>query len=758
METLFLIIVGILFLLAISDLVVGVSNDAVNFLNSAIGSKVASFKVIMFIAAIGVVVGATFSSGMMEVARKGIMHPEYYTFWGVMVIFMAVMITDVILLDTFNTFGLPTSTTVSIVFELLGSAVAVAVIMTMSNYEITLEDGSTKLAEIADLINSSKAMQIIGGILLSVFVAFTVGALIMYLTRLVFTFDYFKQMRRYGSIFGGIAITAITYFILVKGAKGAVFMSAEIKDFIKENTLLIIGISFVTWTILLQILSWIIKVNILKVVVLVGTFSLAMAFAGNDLVNFIGVPIAGFQAFKIWVASNGADPMAFIMTDLAGKVETPQLFLLLAGLIMVVTLYTSKKAKTVVKTSIDLSRQEEGEERFGSSYLARTIVHSSKNFAGNAGRFIPELVKSRVERRFDQSAYIKRIEEMGDNAPAFDLIRASVNLIVASILISFATSLKLPLSTTYVTFMVAMGTSLADKAWGRESAVYRITGVFSVIGGWFLTALAAFMVSFVVAMLIYYGEIYAIVILISLALYFIIRTHILHKKKEDLAIAEEAQQNTITDDNIVEMCTQDVINSITQIYKHYSSTIDALNSEDLKGLKQEFKEVKALNKSIKKSKDNISEVLKNLNNNYVENGHYYVQVLDYLREMAHNITFIVKPAFNHVDNNHKELLDVQKEELNEINKQISKITKDAIKIIESSDFQSLENLIQNANEIIKTLSQAKKEQIKRAKNKDAGTKNTILYLNILNETRQMLLHALNLLKAQRDFISNQEIN
>ena len=754
METLFLIIVGILFLLAISDLVVGVSNDAVNFLNSAIGSKVASFKVIMFIAALGVIVGATFSSGMMEVARKGIMHPQYFTFWGVMVIFMAVMITDVILLDTFNTFGLPTSTTVSIVFELLGASVAVAVIMTMSDHMITLEDGTSKLATIPDLINNSKAMEIIGGILLSVVVAFTVGAIIMWITRLLFTYDYVKRMKSFGSIFGGIAITAITYFILIKGAKGAAFMSSDLKALIKDNTLIIIGISFVAWTIILQVLNWIVKVDILKMVVFVGTFALAMAFAGNDLVNFIGVPIAGYQAYEIWSASAGADPSEFIMTGLAGKVPTPTYFLLLAGLIMVVTLYTSKKAKSVVKTSIDLSRQDEGDERFGSSFFARSIVHGAKNFSNNAAKFIPAVIQSRVAARFDQTPYFNKVQALGKDAPAFDMIRASVNLIVASILISFATSLKLPLSTTYVTFMVAMGTSLADKAWGRESAVYRITGVFSVIGGWFFTAFAAFSVAFVVAMIIYFTEIIGIAALLLLALYFVYRTHVLHKKKEAKA---EAIKKEITDDNILDECTNNVTTTLSSIFNHYDNVITALSTENLKKLRKESKSIKEMNSGIKDSKDNVSDILKNLNNNYVENGHYYVQVLDYLREVAHNLTYIINPALNHVDNNHKELLDSQKAELKEVNDDMKNLVIFANDIIANNKFDQIDEFITMTYDILKKLSTARKEQIKRTKNKESGTKNTMLYLTVLNETKHLLLHSLNLVKAQRDFIVNNDI-
>ncbi|MCD4744752.1 MAG: inorganic phosphate transporter, partial [Bacteroidales bacterium] len=457
MNNIYLILIIVLFALAISDLIVGVSNDAVNFLNSAIGSKVAPFNVIMIIAALGILVGATFSGGMMEIARKGIFHPEHFYFSEIMIIFLAVMITDVILLDTFNTFGMPTSTTVSIVFELLGAAVAVSII------KIT---NSPDALELSEYINTAKALAIITGILLSVVLAFSIGAIIQYLVRILFSFDYKKNLKYFGAIWGGIAITAITYFILIKGAKGASFMSDDAKQLIRENTLTIIGVSFFAWTIILLLLTWVSKINILKLIVLVGTFALAMAFAGNDLVNFIGVPLAGYESFKEFIANPAADPNMFPMLKLAGKVKTPTLFLIIAGLIMAVTLWLSRKARTVTETEIGLSRQDVGQERFGSSYFARSIVRNTRSFATRLNFLIPKSITNKIDKQFDQTVYKQKQKALGANAPAFDMVRASVNLVVASILISFATSLKLPLSTTYVTFMVAMGTSLSDRAWG----------------------------------------------------------------------------------------------------------------------------------------------------------------------------------------------------------------------------------------------------------------------------------------------------
>ncbi|MEE4256001.1 MAG: inorganic phosphate transporter, partial [Bacteroidales bacterium] len=484
METFYLVLVIVLFALAISDLIVGVSNDAVNFLNSAIGAKAAPFKIIMIVAALGVLVGATFSSGLMEVARKGIFHPGQFYFSEIMIIFLAVMITDVILLDTFNTFGLPTSTTVSIVFELLGGAVAISLIKIYGSMDT--------LSDMGKYINSSNALMIIFGILLSVAVAFTVGAVVQYLARLMFTFNYKKNLKYFGSLWGGIALTAITYFMIIKGAKGASFMNDDVKNFIEVNQWTIVAFSFVFWTILFQVLSMISKrINVLKIIVLVGTFALAMAFAGNDLVNFIGVPLAGYESFLAFLKSPGTDPNAMFMTALSGKIKTDTWMLLVAGLIMVATLYKSKKARSVVTTSLDLSRQNEGSERFNSTLFSRVLVRHTMNVAKGINYMIPAGVRNAINNRFDiEKVKESNIEQQKKDAVSFDMIRASVNLVVASILIAFGTSMKLPLSTTYVTFMVVMGTSLADGAWGRESAVYRVTGVISVIGGWFLTALS----------------------------------------------------------------------------------------------------------------------------------------------------------------------------------------------------------------------------------------------------------------------------
>ena len=745
MENVYLIMVIVLFILAISDLIVGVSNDAVNFLNSAIGSKAAPFKVIMTIAALGILIGATFSGGMMEVARKGIFHPEHFYFSEIMIIFLAVMITDVILLDTFNTFGLPTSTTVSIVFELLGAAVGISIIK-VSN----LPEGSD--LSMGELINSGNALLIIAGILLSVVVAFSAGAIIQYITRLIFSFDYKKNLKRFGAIWGGIAISAITYFILIKGAKGASFMDTETKILIKDNTWLILGISFFSWTILLQVLSWLVNLNILKMIVLVGTFALAMAFAGNDLVNFIGVPLAGYESFKNFLANPGSDPNLLSMAVLAGKVKTPTMFLLIAGLIMVVTLWFSKKSRNVVKTTLDLSRQDEGTERFGSSFVSRSLVRSSINFGRIVNFIVPNPIKNFAKKQFDQSVLKK--EQNNKDAPSFDLIRASVTLVVASILIALGTSLKLPLSTTYVTFMVAMGTSLSDKAWGRESAVYRITGVLSVIGGWFFTAFSAFTLAFLMALLFYWGGIYAIGGLVVLALIIVIHSYTIHKKREKTNIeTSEDIGDEVNEENILFKCSNTVIKTLKTVNNILINTISGLSREDLKLLRNSSKDIKTLNKKVKYMKDTINKTIIDLREDSIETGHYYVQVLDYLREIAHDITYITLPVFEHIDNNHKGIIPSQLDELNNIISEISKFFIIIERTIAENNYSDVDRNIELQHKVLITLDVYRKNQIKRIKKEEVGTKNSMLYFNIITEIKNLLLHTINLLKAQRDFVN-----
>ena len=515
MESIYLGIVIFLFLLAIFDLTVGVSNDAVNFLNSAIGAKAASFKTIILIAAVGIFCGATMSNGMMEIARHGIFRPEAFHFNELMCIFLAVMVTDVVLLDIFNTLGMPTSTTVSMVFELLGGTFALAM--------LKIAAGPESLT-FAELLNTEKALTVILGIFLSVAIAFFFGTLVQYLSRIIFTFNYTTKLKWTIGLFGGIAVTAIIYFMLIKGIKDASFMTDAHKLWVKDNTLTIVGGCFVFFTVLMQILHWC-KVNVFKVIVLLGTFALAMAFAGNDLVNFVGVPLAGFSSYTDFMANGNGVANDYLMGALNEPAKTPFIFLFLSGVIMVISLITSKKAQNVIKTSVDLSRQDDGNEMFGSSAIARSLVRSMTTLGNNISKIIPEKVKVWLDSRFNKD------EAILANGAAFDLVRASVNLVLAGLLIALGTSLKLPLSTTYVAFMVAMGSSLADRAWGRESAVFRVTGVLSVIGGWFITAGAAFIICFFVTMIMYFGGMTAMVIMIGVAAFILIRSNNKYRKK-----------------------------------------------------------------------------------------------------------------------------------------------------------------------------------------------------------------------------------
>ena len=739
MEIIYLVIVVLLFVLAASDLIVGVSNDAVNFLNSAVGSKVSSFRVIMLVAALGILIGAIFSSGMMEVARKGIFNPGEFYFSEIMLIFLAVMITDVILLDVYNTWGLPTSTTVSIVFELLGASVGIASI------KIMMSDGGLNINQ---FINSSKSLAIISGILISVVIAFSVGALIQYLIRIAFSFNFKKRMKYIGAIWGGIAFTALTYFILIKGASQATFMSDDLKEWFSKNTLLLMASSFVGWTIFLQLLFWIFRINILKIIVLVGTFSLAMAFAGNDLVNFIGVPIAGYNSWQIFSEAQGVSADGFLMSQLGGKVKTPVLFLIVAGIIMVITLYTSRKARSVLKTSIDLSRQEEGEERFRPTRFSKILVRSSIQLSNAFNTITPKPLAAAIERQFEP--YQEAKEEK--DPPAFDLIRASVNLTVASVLIAFGTSLKLPLSTTYVTFMVAMGTALADNAWGRESAVYRITGVISVIGGWFLTALSAFTLAFVMSYIFYFGEIYAIGVMTIVVIYLIYRSHRYHKQHAEEANNEMDQIKSITEQNIGQKTIVTVTENLKKVIKAFTETIDSLEKEDVKKLKKIQKQVDSITSKTKYLKDHINIIVDKLRDGSEDTSFYFVQVLDFMREVMHSLNFITEPAYEHVDNNHKPLIPEQIAELKVISKELKEIFSMIINGIENDDFSKQEVIRIKLAAFLKLIEKCNKNQIKRIKNTTVGTKNSMLYLNLLNESKHLGLNANNLYKSQRDFI------
>lgn len=742
MDNIYLIIVIILMALAVVDLVVGVSNDAANFLNSALGSKVAPRYVIMTVASIGILIGVMTSSGMMEVARSGVFYPAMFTFSDVMMLFLAVMITDVILLDLFNTLGLPTSTTVSLVFELLGAAVCVAI------FNINSTEGHT-IADLSKYINTGKALAIISGILISVVVAFVCGTVVMYLTRLIFSFRYKAKMKYAGAMWCGFALTAITYFALFKGLKNTPLFPEEIMFWMQHHPMSLMGMLFVGWSVVMFLLN-LARVNILKIAVLAGTFSLALAFAGNDLVNFIGVFMAGFDSYQI--ASVAGDPN-MLMGDLNNPVVANPAILLAAGLIMVATLCFSKKARSVSDTEINLARQDIGVERFGSTSVSRAVVRSGVNFSKKYETYMPERVQRFVETRF-RPAPVEG--DSKDRAP-FDLIRATVNLTMAALLIAFATSLKLPLSTTYVTFMVAMGTSLADRAWGRESAVYRITGVLTVISGWFLTAFIAFTVAFLVALVLMWGGRVSIIVMVAICAVILIQSAIRfnRKRKKKEAKAEVEKAAVTSAEYIVDKCVNEVSETMAQVTKIYNQTLTGLFNEDRKLLRNMVRESEELYRMAHERKHEMMPTLLKLQENYVETGHYYVQVVDYVDEVAKALVHITRPSFDHINNNHEGLTKEQVADLRLVNDKVSAIYAKINEMLITNSFNELDDVLLMRDDLFDMLAEVIKNQIRRVKAKPTTTRSSILYLTIINETKTMVLQTRNLLKSQKYFVLKQ---
>lgn len=748
METIYLGIVIFLFVLAIFDLVVGVSNDAVNFLNSAVGAKAASFKTVLFIAGIGVFVGASLSNGMMDIARHGIYQPEHFYFAEIMCILLAVMLTDVVLLDVFNTMGMPTSTTVSMVFELLGGTFAIALIKIYNSDELGL----------GDLINTDKALSVIMGIFMSVAIAFFFGMLVQWLARVVFTFNYKKKIKYSIALFGGIAATSIIYFMLIKGLKTSTFMTIENKHWIQDHTALLILCFFVFFTILMQILHWL-KVNVFKVIVLMGTFALALAFAGNDLVNFIGVPLAGYSSFMDYTANGtAAGPDGFLMSSLLGAAKTPWYFLFGAGAIMVYSLCTSKKAHNVIKTSVDLSRQDEGEENFGSTPIARTLVRFSMTIAHGISQVTPESSKRWIEKRFQKNEAI-----IADGA-AFDLVRASVNLVLAGLLIAFGTSLKLPLSTTYVTFMVAMGTSLADRAWGRDSAVFRITGVLSVIGGWFITAGAAFTICFFVASIIHFGGTFAIVGLIALAVFMLIRSQILYKKRkakhQNNETLKKLMQST-DNDEIVDLLRQHTREELKKVLEfteeNFERTVTAFLHENLRGLRRAMGSVKFEKQLIKQMKRTGTLAMCRLDNNTVlEKGLYYYQGNDFASELIYSVGRLCEPCLEHIDNNFKPLDAIQKGEFADVTEDITYLLQVCRHKLETNDYNDFEDEIRKANDLNGQLALLKREELKRIQSQSGSIKVSMVYLTMIQEAQNVVTYTINLMKVSRKFQALEE--
>ncbi|QXP72951.1 inorganic phosphate transporter [Tenacibaculum sp. AHE15PA] len=729
-------------ILAVVDLVVGVSNDAVNFLNSAIGSKAIKVRNIMIIASVGVFFGAITSSGMMEVARKGIFNPNMFMFQDIMFIFMAVMITDILLLDIFNSLGMPTSTTVSIVFELLGAAVCISLIKISSS-------DTQSISDIWNYINHKKAIQIINGILLSVVVAFSVGALVQFVSRLIYSFNFEKRATYINALFGGFAITAITYFIIIKGMKGTPFYK-DIKHLIEGNTLLIIAGSFVAWSLISQVLISAFKVNVLKLIIGVGTFSLAMAFSGNDLVNFVGVPIAAWNSYQAWEVS-GVSADAFSMGILAKKVPSNVYLLLFAGAIMVVTLWTSSKAQNVIKTGIDLSRQGEGHEKFQPNPLSRIVVRTAMGINVGIRKVFPAKTLAFVDAKF-QKPVIELPKDKTYEMPAFDLVRAAVNLIVAGILISIATSMKLPLSTTYVTFMVAMGTSLADRAWGRESAVYRVAGVINVIGGWFLTALTAFLASAVVAYLISFNMVMIPVLLLVVAL-LIGRNTLIHRKKSKEVKKQMhfERAELITINGVIEESADHIAEVATRVNKLYTSVVNDLANHDLNKLRKTDKHVGKLNDEIDGLKDGVFYFIKSLDDTSVQASRFYILVLGYLQDVAQSISYISRASFKHVNNNHKNLKKGQLKDLKHIDNTLSKLLDDISSTFENRSFDNLTPIINEKKELLKDVATSIEKQVARIRTDETSPKNTTLYFSVLIETQDLVSALMSLLETYEEF-------
>lgn len=740
MSPIFTVILIILALLAVLDLIVGVANDAVNFLNSALGAKVAPMKVILGVASLGIMLGVVTSNGMMEVARNGVFFPGMFTFQEIMFLFAGVMLADVILLNTFNSLGLPTSTTVSLIFELLGSAVAVAA------YKV-VQDSSLNISDLGVYINSGKALVLISGILVSVLIAFVTGSVLMYISRIIFSFRYARAMKRIGAVWCGISIVGILYFAIFNGMKSSGLFSADLLHTINSNIWLVLLIAWVISSLVLWILQKL-NCNILKITILSGTFALALAFAGNDLVNFIGVPLAGLDSYNI-ALNAGNETIA--MSDLAKPAVVNPLFLILAGIIMIITLFFSRSAMRVAQTQLDLSSQNSEEEKFNATPFSRTIVRFAIGANELYKKIIPNSLSLKIDKRFAQLPE----EERGN--VSYDNIRAVVNLTAAAILICIGTSFKLPLSTTYVVFMVAMGSSLADRAWGRDSAVYRITGVMVVISGWFITAIAGFAISFAIATSLVWGGWIALIIVVLLCGYALCYTFINKSRKR---LDENA--NIINDgaaaEDILYSCTKTVCDMMEELSSIYNHMLVALFTENRKVLKETVQQSEAIYHETNKYKYNIFSTIKKLQEQNVETSHYYVQVVDYLNETAKALLHITRPAYEHINNNHKGLSEEQILDLKLINDEVDNIFNKVNEMLRAKDFSKLDEVLVMRDQLFYTIAESIKNQIRRLKTQEGSTKASALYMNILSETKVIVLQSRNMLKSQAYFLNKMNDN
>ena len=737
MSEIYTVIVVILGILAISGLFVGVTNDAVNFLNSAIGSKAASMRVILTVASVGIIVGVVPSSGMMEVPRSGMFNPGLFTFHEVMMLYLGVMFANIILLDLYNSWGLPTSTTVSLIFCLLGSAIAVSI------YKIS-NDPALGVGSLGHFINTSRAMGIVSAILLSVVIAFTCGTIVMYISRTIFSFRYTVIFRRFGSLWCGASLTAIIYFAVFKGLKSLLADNAFV-GMVDRHLLLSLFICWVACSVLLFFIQRF-KINILRITILSGTFALALAFAGNDLVNFIGVPVAGFDAFSI--AKHSGDPQ-MMMGALSENVPANFLILLAAGAMMILTLWTSKKAMHVSETELSLSaaQEDEGPEQYGSSVMSRTIVRAALNINAGIERIIPARVRAAVSHRFEY-------EDIEHSGAPYDMIRATVNLTTSAMLIAIATSLKLPLSTTYVCFMVAMGSSLADRAWGRESAVYRISGVMTVIAGWFITALGGFLIAFAVGLALIYGGTIAFIIVTVLCGYMLIHSNFIKKSKASAAPAAAGVKPLSSEDIIVNL-RDEVCRTMESATKIYDRTLIAVFKENRKVLRDMVKESNDLFYQSRERKYTLLPTLKKLQSSDVNTAHYYVQVVDYLNEMTKALMHITRPAFEHIDNNHEGLSKEQAKDLMSINDDVESIYRHINQMLRDGDFSEIEMVLTLRDQLFESIAEAIKSELSRINEARSNTKASMLYLTILTETKNMVLQSRNLLKSQQYFLKHR---
>ena len=737
MSEIYTVIIVILGILAVSGLFVGVTNDAVNFLNSAIGSKAASLKVIMLVASVGIVIGVVTSSGMMEVARSGMFNPGLFTFHEVMMLYLGVMFANVILLGLYNSLGLPTSTTVSLIFCLLGSAVAVSI------YKIS-NDPSIDITSLGEFINTSRAMGVVSAILLSVVIAFTCGSIVMYVSRMIFTFRYTAIFRRFGSLWCGAALTAVIYFAVFKGLKSLLAGN----DFIRMVDDHLLMALFVCWAVCSLLLFFIqrFKVNILRITILSGVFALALAFAGNDLVNFIGVPVAGFDAYGI---ARETGDTGMLMTALNENVPANMSILLTAGIIMIVALWSSKRAiLRVTQTELSLSTQgEEGQMQYDSSAFSRTIVRAALNINAGIERVVPERMREAIARRFE-------FEDVEHSGSPYDMIRATVNLTTSALLIALATSLKLPLSTTYVCFMVAMGSSLADRAWGRESAVYRISGVMTVVAGWFVTALGGFLIALAVGLALIYGGTVMFAIVTVLCGWILYRSKL--SKKARSRGADETPVAATTNADIISDLREEVCHTMECATKIYDHTLIAVMKENRKVLRDMVKEANDLFYKSREHKYTLLPTLKRLQTGDVNTAHYYVQVVDYLNEMTKALMHITRPAFEHIDNNHEGLSKEQVRDLMAINDDVESIYRQINTMLRTGDFSDIEMVLTMRDQLFETIADKIKTELTRINEARSNTKASMLYLTILNETKNMVLQSRNLLKSQQYLLRHRE--